>query len=165
VVRKIDIVDAVIYWLVQLAGGVAGALVVKLLLVDEGRASHYGATSVSSLLSGKDLPGLLAEVIGTFVLVWAIMGTAVNPRGDRSWAGWVIGTALGLGVMVLGPLSGAGFNPARWFGPALVGKHFADSWIYIVGPLLGGIGAALAYTFVAIRPQDREGLRPIDTLP
>ena len=67
--------------------------------------------------------------------------------------------------MVLGPLSGAGFNPARWFGPALVGRHWADAWIYIVGPVFGGIAAALTYTFLAIEPQDREGLRPIDRLP
>jgi glycerol uptake facilitator-like aquaporin len=93
------------------------------------------------------------------------MGTAVNPRGNRAWAGLVIGMALALGVMALGPLDGASFNPARWFGPALVGRHFADTWFYIVGPLVGGIAAALAYTFVAIEPQHREGLRPIDRLP
>jgi glycerol uptake facilitator protein len=164
-VRKISSGDAIVYWLVQLTGGVAGALVTRLLLVDEGRASGYGATSVNDvLLQGSALPGLVAEVIGTFVLMWAIMGTAVNPRGERAWAGLVIGIALGLGVMTLGPLSGAGFNPARWFGPAIVSGEFADFWIYIIGPLLGALVAALGYRAMVLGPQEREGKRPIETL-
>jgi MIP family channel proteins len=164
-VRKISSGDALVYWLVQLAGGVAAALVTKLLLLDEGRAANYGATTVSEkFLQGRPLPGLVAEVIGTFVLMWAIMGTAVNPRGERAWAGLVIGIALGLGVMTLGPLSGAGFNPARWFGPAIVSGEFADFWIYIVGPLVGALLAAHGYRAMVLEPQEREGKRPIETL-
>jgi glycerol uptake facilitator protein len=164
-VRKISSGDALVYWLVQLAGGVAGALVTRLLLLDEGRAANFGATSVSEqFLGGKPLPGLIVEMIGTFVLMWAIMGTAVNPRGERAWAGLVIGIALGLGVMTLGPLTGAGFNPARWFGPAIVSGEFGDFWIYIVGPLLGALIAASGYRSIVLEPQDREGKRPIDAL-
>jgi glycerol uptake facilitator protein len=164
-VRKISPFDAVVYWLVQLSGGVVAALVTKLLLLDPGRATNYGAVSVSDrLLQGRALLGLLAEVIGTFVLMWAIMGTAVNPRGERAWAGLVIGIALGLGVMTLAPLSGAGFNPARWFGPAIVSGQFSDAWIYIVGPLLGALGAAQGYRALVLDPQERVGRRPIETL-
>ena len=43
--------------------------------------------------------------------MWAIMGVAVNPRGERAWAGWVIGIALGAGVLVFAPLDGAGLQP------------------------------------------------------
>jgi MIP family channel proteins len=164
-IRKISIGDAVIYVLVQLSGAIAGALVCKALLLDEGQAGHYGATTVSDqFLQGKALPGLLSEVIGTFVLMWAIMGCAVNPRGEREWAGLVIGVALGLGVMTLGPLSGAGFNPARSFGPAIVGNEFSNFWIYIVGPLLGALLATFTYKFVVLDPDHRAGKRPIDTL-
>jgi MIP family channel proteins len=160
-VRKISSADALVYWLVQLAGGVAAALVTKLLLLDEGRAANYGATTVSEkFLQGKPLPGLVAEIIGAFVLMWAVMGTAVNPRGEKAWAGLVIGIALGLGVMTLGPLSGAGFNPARWFGPAIVSGDFADFWIYIVGPLLGALVAALGYRALVLSPRSaRAGAR------
>jgi MIP family channel proteins len=164
-IRKISVGDAFIYWLVQLSGGIAGALVCKVLLLDEGRAGHYGATTVSEqFLQGKALPGLLAEVIGTFVLMWAIVGCAINPRGERAWAGFVIGAALGLGVMTLGPLSGAGFNPARSFGPAIVGDEFSNFWIYIVGPLLGALLAAFTYKFVVLDPAEKVGQSPIDTL-
>ena len=165
VTRKISGADALIYWLVQLSGGLAGALVTKVLLSDEGASTSYGATTVSEqLLQGRPLGGLLAEAIGTFVLMWAIMGTAVNPRGERAWAGLVIGMALGLGVMTLGPLSGAGFNPARWFGPAVVSGEYANFWIYIVGPLAGAVIAAVGYKALVLDPQDRLGERPIDKL-
>ena len=53
--------------------------------------------------------------------MWAIMGVAVNPKGARDWAGLVIGGTLGFAVMAIGPLTGAGLNPARSFGPSLVG--------------------------------------------
>jgi glycerol uptake facilitator-like aquaporin len=96
--------------------------------------------------------------------MWAIMGTAVNPRGERAWAGLVIGIALGLGVMTLAPLSGAGFNPARWLGPAIVSGQFADAWVYVVGPLLGALGAAQGYRALVLDPQARVARRPIDTL-
>jgi len=164
-IRKISPLDALVYVLVQLSGGVAGALVCKLLLLDEGRGTHYGATTVSEkFLQGRALPGLLAEVIGTFVLMWAIMGCAVNPRGERAWAGWTIGATLGFAVMTLGPLSGASFNPARSFGPAIVSGVYSDFWIYVVGPLTGALLAAFVYRFVVIWPADRVGRRPIDTL-
>ena len=86
------------------------------------------------LLQGKAAAGLLCEMIGTFVLMWAIMGIAVNPRGERAWAG--MGDRHGAGARRddAGPADGAGFNPARWFGPAIVSGEYADCWIYIVGP-------------------------------
>ena len=164
--RKISPLDALIYVLVQLAGAVAGALVTKVLLDDEGDAVNYGATTVSEkFLQGKPLGGLLVEVIGTFVLMWAIMTFAVNQRGLRDWAGLGIGMALGLAVMVFAPLDGAGFNPARSFGPAIVSGEFGDFWVYVVGPLLGALAAAFAYVFLVLEPQEREARAPIDTLP
>lgn len=164
-IRKISPLDGLIYILVQLAGGVAGALVCRVLLLDEGRAANYGATTVSEkFLQGRALPGLLAEAIGTFVLMWAIMGCAVNPRGQRDWAGLVIGMTLGFAVMTLAPLTGAGFNPARSFGPAIVSGEAPDFWIYVAGPLLGALLAAFGYKLLVLDPQDKVARRPIDTL-
>jgi MIP family channel proteins len=162
--REITLIDAVIYWLVQLAGAVAAALVTKLLVLGAGRGVHYGATSISSILSGNVGAGFLCEVLGTFVLMWAIMGVAVNPRGERAWAGWVIGIALGVAVMIFAPLDGAGFNPARSFGPAIVSNHWTDFWIYVIGPVTGALAAAFAYRAVVLVPADRVAQRPIDTL-
>ena len=164
-IRKIGVGDAATYVLAQLGGGVAGALVTKVLFLDEGRGAKYGAATVSEkFLQGRPLPGLLAEAIGTFVLMWAIMGCAVNPRGQRDWAGLVIGMALGLGVMALAPLTGAGFNPARWFGPAIVAGEYSDFWIYLLGPALGAVAAAFGYRFLVLEPQDTAERWPIDSL-
>jgi MIP family channel proteins len=165
-IRKIAPADAAIYILVQLSGGVLGALVTKALLLDEGRGPQYGATVVSAtLLQGKPFPGLIAETLGTFFLMWAIMAMAVNPRSDRDWAGLVIGGTLGIGVMIFGPLTGAGFNPARSFGPALVAGTWPDFWIYVVGPLVGALLAVFAFSAIVLRPSERIGERPIDKLP
>ena len=66
--------------------------------------------------------------------------------------------------MTLAPLSGAGFNPARWFGPAVVSGEWSDFWIYIVGPLAGALVAAVGYKALVLDPQDKEARRPVDTL-
>jgi MIP family channel proteins len=162
--KKIKPTDAVIYIIVQLAGAIGGALVCKLLLLDEGNAVNYGAATVSPKFEqGKALAGLLAEAIGTFVLVWAIVGTAVNEKADKGWAGWTIGATLGFAVMALAPISGAGFNPARWFGPALVSGIYTDGWVYIVGPVVAGVLAALLYRWIGLTGRAAEE-RPVDSL-
>lgn len=164
-IQKITPQGMVGYWVMQISGGLAGTLVTKVLLDDEGDKSNYGATLVSdAFLQGEAMPGLLAEAMGTFFLMWAIMSMAVNPRGSRDWAGFVIGATLGIGVMIIGPLTGAGFNPARSFGPALVSGEWADFWIYIVGPLIGAIAAASAYKRLILYPMERELERPVDHL-
>ena len=162
--RKIAPVDALIYILLQLAGAVAAVLVTKLLLSDEGRGADYGAAVPGAFISGKGSLALVVEIIGTFVLMWAIMGTAVNPRGERSWAGLVIGITLGFAVMTLGPLDGGSFNPARWFGPALVSGTWTAGWAYIVGPLVGAFAAGVLYSVLVLRPRGTMGDRPVDNL-
>jgi MIP family channel proteins len=145
--RRIDPIDALVYMLAQLSGGVLGALLVKAFLLDEGRASNYGALSVSPLLSG-DVAAACIEGIGTFLLVLAVCAVAFNPRARREWAPLAIGFTLGLDILIFGPLTGGGFNPARWFGPALIGNEFASSWVYIIGPIVGALLAAFLYRFV-----------------
>ena len=150
--RKIDPVDGLVYILAQLSGGVLGALLTKSILEDEGRASDYGATVVSPLLGGAT-QGALVEGIGTFMLVLTVLAVALNPKVVSEWAGLAIGMTLGFVVMVLGPLTGAAVNPARWFGPALVSGEFTDAWVYIVGPIVGAVLAGLFYTFVIARGE------------
>lgn len=154
-VRKIKPIDAGIYVLVQLSGGVAGALLTKGLLSDEGRAGDYGAAKASALLGGA-FQGAIVEAIGTFLLVFAVLAVAARLSsgvGGRGWGAFTIGMTLAFVVMVLGPLSGAAVNPARWFGPALVGDEFGSIYPFLVGPLVGAIAAALFYTKV-IEPEE-----------
>lgn len=158
VLRKIDPVDAVVYVLAQLSGGVLGALLAKGLLLDEGRASDYGAATISPLLSGN-FAGFVVEGIGTFLLVLVVLGVLFNPRVRQEWAPLAIGLTLAFLVMVFGPLTGAAFNPARWFGPALVGEEFGDVWPYLGGELVGAMLAAGFFALV-IAPGERGAAPP-----
>lgn len=145
--RRIDPIDAVVYILAQLSGGVLGALLTKGLLEDEGRAGHYGAVQVSDLLSTK-FQGAVVEAIGALVLILAVLAVALGAKAARDWAPLAIGTTLGFLVMVLGPLTGGSFNPARWFGPALVDNTWGGVWPYVVGPLVAAGVAVLLFRFV-----------------
>jgi MIP family channel proteins len=145
--RRIDPLDAVVYILAQLSGGVLGALLTKALLLDEGRAGNYGAATISPLV-GDNFDGMILEAIGTFMLVLAVLAVALNPRARKEWGPLAIGLTLAFVVMVMGPLTGSAVNPARWFGPALVGNEFGDVWPYLVGDFLGGLLAAAFFFFV-----------------
>jgi MIP family channel proteins len=157
--RQIKPPDAAIYIVAQLAGGVAGALLTKALLLDEGKALNYGATTVSDRLSDGTIAGMVAEGLGTFFLIWVIVGVAVNPRATKEWAALAIGAALGMGVMVMGPLTGAGFNPARSFGPALVSGEWGGGGqfllVYVLAPVIGALVAVFLYVFIVETPGKR----------
>ena len=146
-IKRIAPIDAVIYMLAQLSGGVLGALLAKGLLVDEGRAVNYGAAEVSSMLAGN-FQGMIVEAIGTFCLVLVILAAVYSKKSVKDWAPLAIGTTLGFIVMVGGPLTGGAFNPARWFGPALVSNDWGGVWPYLLGPIVGSLLAAVVYKFV-----------------
>jgi MIP family channel proteins len=153
--KKIAAVDAVIYVLAQLSGGVLGALLTKGLLEDEGRASDYGAAKISPLLGGAT-QGFVVEALGAFLLVLTVLAVALGIRAKKEWAPLAIGLTFAAIGMVFGPLTGASVNPARWFGPALVSGDFTDAWVYILAPLVGGALAFLFYRFV-ISGSDASG--------
>jgi len=145
--KKIDPIDAVVYVLAQLSGAVLGALAVKGLLLDEGRAVNWGAVDVSPLL-GSDFAGMLCEAIGAFLIVLGFVAVAMNKRARSEWGPLTVGLTFAFLVMIFGPLTGGSFNPARWFGPALVSNDWGGVWPYIVGPLLGALLAAILFKFV-----------------
>jgi glycerol uptake facilitator protein len=146
-IRRISPIDALIYMLAQLSGGVLGALLCKGLLLDEGRATHYGAATVNPIL-GSNFRGSIIEAIGTFCLVLVILAAVYSRKSIKDWAPLAIGTTLGFIVMVGGPLTGGSFNPARWFGPALVGNAWGGVWPYLLGPIVGSLLAAAVFKFV-----------------
>jgi MIP family channel proteins len=158
--RKIRANDAVIYILLQLAGAVAGALMTKYVLNDRvvdpsgpiAQSPEVGTPSLNDTLLQSTFAGAIVEGLGTFFLVWAVVAVAVNPRAAKDWAGIVIGGALGLVVLVAGPLTGSSVNPARFFGPALVSGHWDDAWLYIIAPLIGGAIAAQLYWRLFVEP-------------
>ena len=96
---------------------------------------------------------LVAEIVGTFFLVFVIYGVAVDKRGAFSiLAGLPIGLTISIGVLAVGAVSGAAFNPARWFGPALVSGTFDNFWVWILGPAIGAIARG-----PRLRPDTAQG--------
>jgi len=146
-IKRIPPMDAAIYMLAQFCGGILGALLTKGLLLDEGRATDYGAAHVSGLLGGN-FQGSIIEAIGTFCLVLVILAAVFSKKSFKDWAPLAIGTTLGFIVMVGGPLTGGSYNPARWLGPALVGNEWGGVWPYLVGPIVGSLLAAAVFKFV-----------------
>jgi aquaporin Z len=144
--RRIGLGDACAYIVMQLVGAVVAVLLVKALMNGSAGAAHFGAPQVSDrFLGGSAVKGMVAEAIGAFFLMWAIMGTVVNPSGQRAWPAFVIGATLGFAVMCIAPLTGAGLNPARAFAPAVFGGFGpAGDWLlaFVVGPLAGAVLAA-----------------------
>lgn len=165
-IRKISPASAAVYIACQVVGGVLGALLVALLFNEIGEAVNYGAATVNPdvLEDGSVGLAVIAEAVGTFILMLAIMGLAVNPRGEVALAGVAIGGALGLAVMVFGPATGASLNPARWFGPAVASGEFSDFWLYLIGPVIGALVAALGYRALVLERRGLPAMAPREEL-
>ena len=149
-VRKIAGRDAGIYIVMQLLGGLAGAFLAKAFFLGRGSLVNYGTPGISDryLQGGSVGLAFLAEAIGAFLIVWAVMGTAINPTAPKGVAGIAIGGALGLGELIFAPATGGSFNPARWFGPAVASGTWTDAWMYILAPIVGGLIAAISYRLI-----------------
>jgi glycerol uptake facilitator protein len=155
-IRQIKPIDAGFYVVMQLLGGTAGAFLTKALLLDAGKDNDYGAPGVSDLVSGNTLPGMVAEGLGAFFLVWAIIGVAVNPRATKEWAALAIGGALGMAVFVFAPVTGGSFNPARAVGPALASGEWHGFGkfllVYVLAPVVGALVAVVLYAQILAEP-------------
>jgi glycerol uptake facilitator-like aquaporin len=92
------------------------------------------------------VPGIVIEAILRMVLLVAVFGTAIDPRGPKI-GGLAIGLAVAADILMGGPLTGAAMNPARWFGPAVASGSFADWYVWRIGPLLGAAVVALVYRY------------------
>jgi glycerol uptake facilitator protein len=153
-VRQIKPIDSAIYILMQLAGATLGALATKQFYIDVGEAQNFGAVGFNDDRLNTTLAGMGLEALGTFFLVWAIMGVAVNPSAVKDWSGLVIGGTLGFAVMIIAPMTGAGFNPARALGPAIVAEAFDGTgrWLllYVLAPLIGALLATFLYSWLMV---------------
>jgi MIP family channel proteins len=128
------------YWVAQLLGAIAaGALVAYFF----GTASGAGA-SVGSLTFSDVWRAVLLEAFLTMFLVFAYLFIYRNPF-LAIISGIAIGLVLTFTFLAGGALTGASLNPARTLGTAIFSNNIGTWWIYIVGPLLGALVAALIY--------------------
>jgi len=146
--------DVVPYILAQLVGAsLASFLFAASVGMDAVTIGGLGATA--------PFPGIgywqavLAEAIGTFLLMLTIMGVAVDERAPPGFAGLIIGLAVGGIITTTGNIAGSSLNPARTFGPYLGDYVLAGNnlWqffpIYIIGPIVGAVIAAFLYDYLS----------------
>ncbi|RFB12707.1 aquaporin family protein [Bacillus sp. HNG] len=141
------------YLLAQCVGGAIGAFgIVTVLGMDGVLLGNLGAT-VLAPTTGY-LQGIVIEAMAAFILMFVIMGVAVDSKAPKDWGGLVIGLTVGGIIMMTAGATGASFNPARTFGPYLVDSLLGGNinWIqfpvYVIGPIIGAIAAAVLYTYM-----------------
>jgi len=146
--------DVVPYILAQLVGASLASLLF---------AASVGmdAVTIGGLGATAPFPGIgywqavLAEAIGTFLLMLTIMGIAVDERAPPGFAGLIIGLVVGGIITTTGNIAGSSLNPARTFGPYLGDYVLAGNslWqffpIYIIGPIAGAVIAAFLYDYLS----------------
>lgn len=135
---------AISYVVAQLIGGLLAAWSLRLVF-----PSSVSATlGTPALGTGIDpLAAVAVEAVLTAILLVAVFGTAIDRRAPKV-GGLAIGLAFGADMLMGGPLTGAAMNPARWFGPAAVTGLWDNSYVWIIGPLIGAAIAALAYRYL-----------------
>jgi MIP family channel proteins len=132
------------YVAVQMAGGILGALATWAIHGNAARTTtHLGATNPAPGVG--DGRALLVEILITFVLVFVVTAAATDKRFPAPVAPLVVGFALATAVFIGGPSDGAAVNPARGLGPMIVSGSFSGWWVSLVGPVVGGVLAAVLY--------------------
>jgi aquaporin Z len=127
------------YIVVQLAGATLAALFLhEVINVSAKFGANYPATGYSSWRA------FLMEALLTMGLVSVILGTASGAQNIGIFGAIGVGGYIALAGLWGSPISGASMNPARTFGPDLVGRDFTSYWVYVAGPL---VGAAIAVGF------------------
>ncbi len=144
---KIGVVQGAAYVVAQVVGAAAAAaLILGILGIDD-----IGVHAVNTTALESNFEALLLEGVLSFILVFTIFAVATDKRGPATIAPLAIGLVVAADHFVAIPLTGASMNPARSFGPALIGGEWADHWIYWIGPIVGGgLGAATYHS--VIRP-------------
>ncbi len=124
------------YLLAQLAGAVGAAGLLRLLF---GTAGRLGGTFPGHGITAA--VALVTEIVLTAGLMTVILGTASGARNIGHNAAIAVGGYVALAGLWASPVSGASMNPARSLGPDLVSGDFSAAWIYLAGPLAGGLVA------------------------
>ena len=148
-VGRIPLPKAAQYIVAQLLGGTLAVLAIKGFFPEmAGQIAVYGAPRLANDISS--VQGILIEAILTFMLAFAVMGTCVDAAGPKL-GGMAVGLIVMVDILAGGQMTGAAMNPARAFGPMLVGWQWTGWGIYWVGPILGAVVAMQIYERVLMK--------------
>jgi MIP family channel proteins len=140
------------YVLAQLAGSACAGLTLLWALGDFGAV---GANLPNAALGISHGAAFGLEAILSFIMMLAILLCGDADDGIIHTGAVRIGAIVGIEVMLFGPIAGAAMNPARAFGPYLAMGDWSTFWIYLAGPLVGIMGAAMIYQKTAARISGR----------
>jgi MIP family channel proteins len=148
--RRTPLRTALAYIPAQLIGAVIAAFLLKQIIpVGELRGTQLGTPSLAFNVTLNEGFAILS-----FFLISAVFGTCVNAEAPKV-GGFGVGLVLLFDILVGGPFTGAAMNPARAFGPAVMSGHWVGHAVYWVGPILGGLVAALLWEYVLLPPRQR----------
>jgi aquaporin Z len=122
------------YIIVQLLGATLACLFLAAVF---GKVGMLGATEPGPSI--HPWQAMLIELVLTAGLVSTILGTASKAQNVGTLAAVGVGGYIVLAGLWASPISAASMNPARSFGPDLVLGNFSNYWVYLVGPLAGGL--------------------------
>ena len=122
------------YVVVQLVGATLAALFLHAVI---NVSATYGSNYPAAGFSGGS--AFLMEGVLTLGLVSVILGTASGAQNIGIFGAIGVGAYIVLAGLWGSPISGASMNPARTFGPDLVGTDFTSYWVYVAGPLVGAV--------------------------
>jgi MIP family channel proteins len=144
VTKRMGTVPALFYCIAQLGGAASAAYVLAAVLPETAwRPVSLGATDLAPDFTR--MHGMLFEGVVTFFVVLVYFSSALDAGGAfRQLGALAVGLMIAAGVLVSQPFTGASMNPARTFGPALAAHHWINHGVYWVGPLFGGLFAAVA---------------------
>lgn len=145
------------YVVAQLVGALGAGFALRAVLPE----ASWLQTNIGTPALGAQIgvwQGIGIEAVLTVVLVLAVFGTAIDPRGPKL-GGMAIGLAVAADILVGGPLTGGAMNPARWFGPAVASGAYDNWFVWWVGPLIGAIVAAVIYRY-ALEDRGEMGVTP-----
>jgi MIP family channel proteins len=128
----------------QLVGAMLGAVGTWIAFGGPGRTEANLAATYPAQGVG-DLQAFLLEILITFILVFVVVSVATDDRAPAAIAPIAVGFALAVGVFIAGPVTGGAVNPVRALGPMLVAGDLTSAWLYILGPIIGGVLAAFLY--------------------
>jgi MIP family channel proteins len=144
------------YLFFQLSGGIlAGATLREVFLVD-GKHAALGSTKLANGVN--PLLGISLEAAGTFFLTFAALLASVQIK-ERRYQALLVGGTLFVLILLIGPLTGAGFNPARSLGPSLASGYLQNLYVYILGPILGALIAGLIFRWKRRNDGERRSKR------
>ena len=132
------------YVVAQLAGAVLAAFATWITFGGAARGEAKLAATYPAQGVG-DLQAFVVEILITFILVFVVMAVATDDRAPAAIAPIAVGFALAVGVFIAGPVTGGSVNPARSLGPMIVAGDLTSVWLYLLGPIIGGVLGALLY--------------------